>query len=275
MKKQTGRRLLALTLTLSAALCPAALAATHGAGSPALTGGTEMIQKLNRVGTTRGLTITARGETSLPIGKGGLIASGSHSDCPSARFTDLDTAQWYHEYTDAMIGDGYMTGTGDQFDPNGQLTRGMLVTILWRMEGQPAASAASPFDDVAEGDYYAAAVSWAAGLGIVQGKSETAFAPDDAISRQQLAAILWRLAGQKGLNVSNAGETVPDFSDRDQVASWAGEAVSWAYTRGILTGRSDGRLDPAGTATRAEAAAMLVRFGQLKPQTTPGGNVKA
>ncbi len=275
MKQQLGRRLLALTLTLSAALCPAALAASYEADGLAMTGGTAMIQKLNWTRSTKGLTVTDENGPALPIGKGGAIAPGGHSSCPSARFTDLDTAQWYHEYTDAMIEGGYMSGAGETFDPNGQLTRGMLVTILWRMEGRPSTDAACPFDDVAENDYFSDAVRWAASLELVRGESDTAFAPDDAISRQELAAILWRLAAQKGLNVSNAGSTVPDFADRDQIASWAGEAVSWAYTCGILTGRSGNRLDPAGTATRAEAAAMLVRFGQLKPPASPEGQVKA
>ena len=88
-----------------------------------------MIQKLNWTRSTKGLTVTDENGPALPIGKGGAIAPGGHSSCPSARFTDLDTAQWYHEYTDAMIEGGYMSGAGETFDPDGQLTRGMLVTM--------------------------------------------------------------------------------------------------------------------------------------------------
>ena len=119
------------------------------------------------------------------------------------------------------------------------------------------------YADVAPEAYYTEAVRWATEEGIVNGFSSTAFGPNDPITREQLAAILFRLAAKKGWNVSSAGSTLPDFADRDQISSWAGEAMSWAYTHGVVTGKGANRLDPAGTATRAEAAAMIVRFGQL------------
>lgn len=192
-----------------------------------------------------------------------IIASGE-KNCPSRSFRDLDTTKWYHEAIDTMLNEGLMNGTGSGlFEPNGTLTRAMLVTILWRSEGKPAASAAASFTDVPAGAYYAEAVRWAAANGVVKGVSNTEFGPSRNITRQELVTILWRLAAKKGLNTSNAGLTVPEFSDRSQIAAWAAEAVSWGCTRGILTGKGANRVDPTGTATRAEAAAMIVRFRNL------------
>lgn len=192
------------------------------------------------------------------------IISSGEKDCPSRSFRDLDTTRWYHEAIDTMLREGLMNGTGNGlFEPNGTLTRAMLVTILWRSEGKPAASAQTSFTDVPAGAYYAEAVRWAAANGVVKGVSSTEFGPYKNITRQELVTILWRLAAKKGLNTSNAGLTVPEFADRSQIAAWAAEAMSWGCTRGILTGKSANRVDPTGTATRAEAAAMIVRFRNL------------
>jgi len=192
------------------------------------------------------------------------IISSGEKDCPSRSFRDLDTTKWYHEAIDTMLREGLMNGTGNGlFEPNGTLTRAMLVTILWRSEGEPAASAQTSFTDVPAGAYYAEAVRWAAANGVVKGVSSTEFGPYKNITRQELVTILWRLAAKKGLNTSNAGLTVPEFADRSQIAAWAAEAMSWGCTRGILTGKSANRVDPTGTATRAEAAAMIVRFRNL------------
>lgn len=159
---------------------------------------------------------------------------------------------------------GYMNGvSATKFAPNDGLTRAMLVTILYRMDGEHAVSTASGFTDVVKGSWYEKAVNWAAANSIVKGYSATQFAPTDPITRQQLAAILWRYAQYKGVDVRANGTTMPDFADRSEIASWAGEAVSWAYSRGIMTGKSATRLDPNGGATRAEAAAMMVRFLNL------------
>ena len=192
------------------------------------------------------------------------IISSGEKDCPSRSFRDLDTTKWYHEAIDTMLNEGLMNGTGNGlFEPNATLTRAMLVTILWRSEGKPAASAQTSFTDVPAGAYYAEAVRWAAANGVVKGVSSTEFGPSKNITRQELVTILWRLAAKKGLNTSNAGLTVPEFADRSQIAAWAAEAMSWGCTRGILTGKSANRVDPTGTATRAEAAAMIVRFRNL------------
>lgn len=206
--------------------------------------------------------IVVLGDSLSPI-LPAIISSGE-KDCPSRSFRDLDTTKWYHEAIDTMLREGLMNGTGNGlFEPNGTLTRAMLVTILWRSEGKPAASAQTSFTDVPAGAYYAEAVRWAAANGVVKGVSSTEFGPSKNITRQELVTILWRLAAKKGLNTSNAGLTVPEFADRSQIAAWAAEAMSWGCTRGILTGKSANRVDPTGTATRAEAAAMIVRFRNL------------
>lgn len=185
-------------------------------------------------------------------------------NCPSKKFRDLDVTAWYHEYTDAAISEGLMNGNPDgTFEPMSNLNRAMLVTILWRMEGCPVVDYAMPFADVNADQYFAEAVRWAASTGIVKGVSDTEFAPEDNITREQLAVILWRLAQNKGLKVSNAGNVMPDFADLSQISSWAGEAICWAYDRGIINGKSADLLDPAGTATRVEAATMMVRFQKL------------
>ena len=185
--------------------------------------------------------------------------------CPSEAFSDLDVTQWYHEPVDYMLETGMMNGmSATTFEPNGTLTRAQLVTILYRHAGSPDVTGLpNPFADVAPQSWYAKAVIWAAANGVVKGVSSTEFGPSKNITRQELVASLWRLAAKKGLNTSNAGLTVPEFADRSQIAAWAAEAMSWGCTRGILTGKSANRVDPTGTATRAEAAAMIVRFRNL------------
>ena len=222
-------------------------------------------KQLNETSFTAGqekIRTVVLGDSLSPI-LPAIISSGE-KDCPSRSFRDLDTTKWYHEAIDTMLREGLMNGTGNGlFEPNGTLTRAMLVTILWRSEGKPAASAQTSFTDVPAGAYYAEAVRWAAANGVVKGVSSTEFGPSKNITRQELVTILWRLAAKKGLNTSNAGLTVPEFADRSQIAAWAAEAMSWGCTRGILTGKSANRVDPTGTATRAEAAAMIVRFRNL------------
>ena len=128
------------------------------------------------------------------------IISSGEKDCPSRSFRDLDTTKWYHEAIDTMLREGLMNGTGNGlFEPNGTLTRAMLVTILWRSEGKPAASAQTSFTDVPAGAYYAEGVRWAAANGVVKGVSSTEFGPSKNITRQELVTILWRLAAKKGL----------------------------------------------------------------------------
>lgn len=233
-----------------------------GSSSSKVTIKTKQLNETSFAAGQEKIRIVVLGDSLSPI-LSAIISSGE-KDCPSRSFRDLDTTKWYHEAIDTMLREGLMNGTGNGlFEPNGTLTRAMLVTILWRSEGKPAASAQTSFTDVPAGAYYAEAVRWAAANGVVKGVSSTEFGPSKNITRQELVTILWRLAAKKGLNTSNAGLTVPEFADRSQIAAWAAEAMSWGCTRGILTGKSANRVDPTGTATRAEAAAMIVRFRSL------------
>ena len=177
-------------------------------------------------------------------------------------FLDVGSGDWFHGNVVYVYENGLMNGvSGALFVPDGTVTRGMIVTILHRLEGEPDASSAIPFADVESGAWYAEAVRWAASEGIVNGLSGTAFAPDDPITREQLAAILWRYAKYKGYDVSIGESTnILSYTDFDKVSEYAIPALQWACGEGVITGRSDGVLDPQGTATRAEAAAMLQRL---------------
>ena len=177
-------------------------------------------------------------------------------------FLDVGSGDWFHGNVVYVYENGLMNGvSGALFEPDGTVTRGMIVTILHRLEGEPDASFAMPFADVESGAWYAEAVRWAASAGIVNGLSGTVFAPDDPITREQLAAILWRYAKYKGYDVSIGESTnILSYTDVGKVSEYAIPALQWACGEGVITGRSDGVLDPQGTATRAEAAAMLQRL---------------
>lgn len=178
----------------------------------------------------------------------------------SARFEDVADGAWYRDSVDYAVRNGLMNGvSANRFDPNGTTTRGMVVVILYRLEGSPAVSAANPFYDVAGGKWYSDAVVWANDKGIVGGYSDHTFAPSDAITREQFAAILYRYARQKGLDVSRSAE-LSGYADAGSISSWAQDALRWANGSGLITGRSASTLAPKGNASRAETAAILVRF---------------
>lgn len=153
-----------------------------------------------------------------------------------------------------------MNGTGDGiFDPDGNMTRVMFVTILYRAEGQPQTNNILNFDDVAENAYYAEAVSWASENGIIAGVSDTEFVPDKNITREEMAAVMSRYADYKGINTNSQGD-LTIFTDASTVSGWAREYMNWAVGTGLISGKGDNMLDPLGIATRAEAAAILQRF---------------
>ena len=175
-------------------------------------------------------------------------------------FIDVHEGDWFYENVGYVYENGLMNGVSETlFEPNGTVTRGMIVTILHRLEGEPESDYDMPFTDVAEQQWYAGAVRWAAGEGIVTGVSATEFAPDAPITREQFAAILWRYAQSKGYDVS-ASADLTGFLDYGQISEYALPALQWAVGAGVMSGRGDGILAPQGTATRAEAAAMLMRF---------------
>ena len=176
--------------------------------------------------------------------------------CPSAAFTDVEENVWYHDGIDFMVRNGYMNGVAaDTFDVDGSLTRAQLVTILYRIAGEPETSAAIPFADVADGQWYTKAIVWAAENGIVKGVNETTFAPNDPITREQIAVILYRYAHEE--NTEDGKLT--SFPDAKDISGYALEAMNWAVARGLING-SDGKLLPQDTATRAQIAVILARY---------------
>ena len=175
-------------------------------------------------------------------------------------FTDVKTGDWSYDSVRYVYEKGMMTGTAaDKFSPNATVTRAMLVTILHRLEGAPAA-AASSFTDVPAGQWYTDAVAWAAANGIVNGTSATTFAPNDPVIREQFAAILYRYAVYKGMDAVTLTEELGRFTDRDACAAYAVPALQWAVHEGLIHGMTDTTLAPKGSATRAQAAAILARF---------------
>ncbi len=174
-------------------------------------------------------------------------------------FSDVAEDDWFHEAVAFVYDAGLMSGTGGgSFSPDAATTRGMVVAILHRYEGSPAAGAPS-FQDVSPQQYYAGAVAWAAANGVVSGYSEDAFGPDEMITREQMAAILYRYAQYKGLDVSGRAD-LSVFSDAGQISSYAVDAMSWARSSGLIAGVDSHTLQPGGSATRGQVAAILMRF---------------
>lgn len=182
------------------------------------------------------------------------------TETPSeTKFNDVSANDWFASAVDYVTGKGMMNGTADNtFSPKANTTRGMVVTVLYRLENQPSTSAAS-FTDVASGVYYANAVAWANANGIVSGYGSGKFGPNDKVTREQLAAILYRYAQYKKYDVSGAN-SLDGYTDVQSVSSYAVPALQWANAAGVVTGKSGSKLDPKGYATRAEVAAMLMRF---------------
>ena len=180
--------------------------------------------------------------------------------CPSEKFSDLDTTKWYHEDIDYVLDNEIMLGTSETvFAPEGSLTRGMLVTILYRSEGEPATNKSIPFADVDMGAYYTNAVVWAQQNGIVKGISETEYAPDMNVTREQLATIMFRYAQFKGMDAVTAEENL-GFNDASDISDWAVAAMNWGVGRDYIFSRTEGSIAPRIAATRAEIAAFIHRY---------------
>ena len=189
-------------------------------------------------------------------------------------FTDVSEKDWFYGDVMFVYENGLMLGTSKTlFSPHGTATRGMMATILWRMEGSPAPKGKNSFTDVEAGKWYADAITWAAENGIFAGYGKDKFGPDDPITREQLAAIFYRYADYKGYDLTVKGN--PDtFKDADKITDYAKTAMQWAVGSGLVKGKSSNLLDPQGTATRAEIAAMLHRFiekYELVQGKAPGG----
>ncbi|MBQ8836104.1 MAG: S-layer homology domain-containing protein [Clostridia bacterium] len=174
-------------------------------------------------------------------------------------FSDIGENDWYYLYVQYVYENGLMQGTDDGFEPDGNMTRAMLVTVLYRLDGAENGKDGCRFTDVAEGEWYADAVAWANENGIVVGISETEFAPNDNITREQMAAVIYRYAKFKGYDVSDKAD-ISDFADADEISGYALDALAWANANELVKGTTDTTVSPKGTATRAHVAAILMRF---------------
>ena len=189
-------------------------------------------------------------------------------------FTDVSEKDWFYGDVMFVYENGLMLGTSKTlFSPHGTATRGMMATILWRMDGSPAPKGKNSFTDVEAGKWYADAITWTAENGIFAGYGKDKFGPDDPITREQLAAIFYRYADYKGYDLTVKGN-LDKFKDADKITDYAKTAMQWAVGSGLMKGKSGNLLDPQGTATRAEIAAMLHRFiekYELVQGKAPGG----
>lgn len=211
--------------------------------------------------------LTQRTDTTytfhMPGGKvtveASFVREGGQTQIPQTTFADVPVSAWYCDAVEYVYENGLMSGvSGGRFAPNDTLTRAMLVQTLYAMEGRPAAASAG-FADVASGDWYASAVNWAAANGVVSGVSETGFGPNNALTREQLALILYRFAQYKGYDVTGTSDLAA-YADGSSVSGWAAEAMSWAVNAGLISGVGGNQIAPTGTATRAQVAQILMNF---------------
>lgn len=184
------------------------------------------------------------------------VFTGKYTSLP---FNDVSYGDWYYDAVQFVYSKGIMDGVDYyKFAPNGTITRGMIVTMLWRMAGEPFEMPVTSFTDVAIGRYYTTAVAWACRNGIADGMGESTFGPNDAITREELVTLMYRYAQYFGH--SCIGTSIEGFADAGSVSSYAYNAMCWAYKAGVVTGTTGSRLNPQGTASRAEAAQMIMSF---------------
>lgn len=203
--------------------------------------------------------------SALLIATGVSLCAGFANDSSKAfqkfeqSFSDVQETDWFYDDVGYASGKGFMQGTSDTlFAPDNPTTRGMLVTILWRLDGEPVESN-NVFADVTSDTYYYDAVAWASKCGIVNGYSDTIFSPNDNITREQLASILYRYAKYKRYDISKTSE-LSEYTDKNKISDYAVSAMQWANANGIITGTSDNTLSPQGNALRCQIAAILKRF---------------
>ncbi|WP_458407976.1 S-layer homology domain-containing protein [Anaerotignum sp.] len=196
------------------------------------------------------------------IGKDGAVEVPEMIPASELPFTDVKANDWFYNAVKYVYENGLMSGTSETtFSPAVTTSRGMITSILWRMEGRPEAAAEVPFKDVAKDAYYAEAIAWAAENGIVSGYDADRFGPNDPITREQLASILFRYAKFKGYDVSVGENTnILSYKDAFEISEYAIPAMQWACGAGIISGNTDGTLNPDGQAQRSHAAQMLMKF---------------
>ena len=198
---------------------------------------------------------------SSPVNVAVSFRPESDTDLP---FLDVAQDSWYYDAVSYVYRHGLMAGTSDAiFAPNANLTRAMMATVLWAMEGSPVVNYAMTYTDVSGDAWYAEAVRWATSEGVVSGVGDGRFSPDSPITREQMAVMLYAYAVHKGYDTSHDGAAARSFHDYDAISDWARTAMEWVVDAGMIGGKPGNILDPGGTATRAEVATILMRFCQL------------
>ena len=181
--------------------------------------------------------------------------------CPMYGYTDLDRSEWYHDGVHYCLDNGLMVGCSDDlFMPGAETTRAMFVTMLWRFEGSPVVNYLMRFEDVDQDTWYAEAIRWAASEGIVQGYDATTFAPDDSITREQMATMLYRYIQKNGGGFTGMWMFLLDYTDRAEISDWAYESVCYMTMHGLMQGKDNKVFDPSSNATRAEVATLFQRY---------------
>lgn len=181
--------------------------------------------------------------------------------CPSYHLTDITKGEWYHAAVDYVVKQGIMAGTSaTTFDPNGKLTRAMAVQILYNLEGQPIVTGTTSFAD-STAHWAATPIAWAEQTGVVDGYEDNTFRPENNVTRQEFAQMLYNYAAYKGYDLTAQGD-LSQFTDGDSVREWAITAMSWANGNALINGHDDGTLEPGGTTIRAQATSILMRFDQ-------------
>lgn len=180
----------------------------------------------------------------------------------AASFPDVNEGDWFYNYVNYVSGHGIMTGYGDgSFGPGDELTRGQFVTTLYRMEAQPSVIGGNPFEDVPGNTFYTVPIIWANENGIATGYNESSFGPDDSITREQIATMIFRYANYKRFDTSNQSDDLSSFPDRGLVSGYALNPMKWMVTMGIISG-DQGNIHPHGNTSRAQCATILTRFLQ-------------
>lgn len=196
--------------------------------------------------------------TYVSSAAGSCMADGYYTT--GRNFDDVSRSSWYYSFVQFVCAHGMFSGMSETvFAPETGMTRAMLVTVLYNLEGKPSVTAANPFSDVASGLWYTAPVTWAGTNNIVSGYGGGLFGPDDRITREQISMVLYKYAAYKGFDTSGSAD-LGGYSDADGISSWAIRSMSWANACGIINGTPDNQLMPKKTATRAEVATMLTNF---------------
>jgi len=228
-------------------------------------------------GTDMELTNNEDGTYTFPMAAGDVWVTATFvEDNTMLNYCmDVTWQDWYYDDVLYVYKNKLMGGTGNvAFSPKLATTRGMIATILYRMEGEPAFMNANIFNDVAEGAYYEKAVVWANGKNIVTGYADGTFKPNASITREQLATLLYRYAQYKGQGFVGSWMFLLDFSDAKQISSYANEAMHWCVMKGIINGVGEKILNPKGTANRAQVAAMLHKFAVVMADVKPAPELK-